>query len=42
MNAYKERFLAPKFENIPDGLKTLPWAAWITPYSVQLSGMPIK
>ena len=24
---YKELFLTPKFENIPDGLKELPWAA---------------
>ena len=23
------RFLEPKFENIPDDLKTLPWAVWI-------------
>jgi len=26
---FKELFLTPKFENIPDGLKELPWAAWI-------------
>ena len=28
MRVYKELFLAPRFENIPDGLKTLPWAVW--------------
>ena len=29
MNLYKELFLAPKFENIPAGLRELPWAVWI-------------
>jgi primase-polymerase (primpol)-like protein len=29
MNTYKELFLQPKFENIPDGLKELSWAVWI-------------
>lgn len=29
MRLYKELFLQPKFENIPAGLKELPWAVWI-------------
>ena len=29
MNTFKELFLAPKFETIPDGLKELPYGVWI-------------
>jgi primase-polymerase (primpol)-like protein len=29
MNVHKKLFLAPRFENIPAGLRELPWAVWI-------------
>ena len=29
MNLYKDLFLAPRFDNIPEGLKERHWAVWI-------------